>query len=509
MPILRKLIPAALLGALLAPTALADDQPPATPPHAGVAATPPATPAPETPHRLPADKVTSHSLALPGRTLVFKASVSTLHLQDAKGANLADVVATAYLLDGAEPAKRPIAFVFNGGPGAASAFLQFGALGPWRLPFDFKPSAPAASEENADTWLDFTDLVFIDPPGTGWSRITATGEEPRRRFYSVEGDIEGLAAAVRQWLAANERFASPKFIVGESYGGFRGPRLAEALETKEGVGVSGLVLISPVLDFPSYFPGEAAGPLSWAARLPTMAAVAREAQGAPPTRAGLADVEAYAGGDYVLDFLRGARDAAAVERMSARVSTITGLDKTLVARLQGRIDLEAFTREFDRAHGKVLAPHDASIEAYDPEPQAYQSRWLDPGIDGLNAPLTSAAEDHYARRLGWKSELRYDLLSHDVNHAWDWGHRPDGPQSVSALRRVLALDPHLRVLIAHGFSDLVTPYFAAKLVIDQIPDFGASNRLTLAVYPGGHMHYARDESRKALRRDAQKLIEGK
>jgi carboxypeptidase C (cathepsin A) len=509
MLISRKLVYALLCFVACAAPARGDDVPSAAPQHAAPGAPSPASPpSPAEAHKLPADKVTSHSIAFPERKLSFKASVSTIHLLDGKGAPEADIVATAYLLDGADAGKRPIAFVFNGGPGAASAFLQFGALGPWRLPFEFHPSAAPALLDNADTWLDFTDLVFIDPPGTGWSRIVAPGEEARKRFWSVGGDIEALAAAVRQWLAANDRLASPKFIVGESYGGFRGPRLAEALATREGVGVTGLVLVSPVLDFPAYFNADETNPVAWAARLPSYVATAREASG-PLSRAALADAEAYAGGDYVLDFLRGARDPAAVARMSERVAALTGLDRALVAKLHGRVSLDAFTREFARAQGKVLAAHDASIEAYDPEPEAYQSHWLDPGIDGPAAQIASAAVDVYARRLGWKYEFRYDLLNHNVNSAWDWGRGLSGNESASALRRVLALDPHLRVLIAHGFTDLVTPYFGAKLLIDQIPDFGAANRVTLAVYPGGHMLYTRDESRKALRRDAQRLFEGK
>ncbi|HYA80102.1 MAG TPA: peptidase S10 [Methylocystis sp.] len=479
----------------------------ASPAPAASPATAPA-PAPAEARKLPADKVTTHTLALHDRKLAFKANVSTIHITDSKGGPEADIVTTAYTLDGADIGKRPITFVFNGGPGAASAFLQLGALGPWRLPFDFEPSAPAIVQDNPDTWLDFTDLVFVDPPGTGWSRITATGDDARRRMWSVDGDIGVLAAAVRQWLAANERLSSPKYIVGESYGGFRGPRLAETLMKSEGVGVSGLVLVSPVLDFGAFFGGDSASPMAWAARLPTLTAVARETKG-PVTRTAQADVEAYAEGDYVLDFLRGARDAAAVERMSARVAAFTGLEPALVKRLHGRVSLDAFVREFLRAQGKVLAPHDASVEAYDPDPSAYESKWLDPVIDGLNGPLTSAVFDLYARKLGWKSELRYELINHEVGHAWEWGRSLRGIESESQLRRLLALDPHLHVLIAHGFFDLVTPYFASQLIINQIPDYGPSDRVTLAVYAGGHMLYVRDDSRKALRHDAQKLYEAR
>jgi carboxypeptidase C (cathepsin A) len=196
--------------------------------------------------------------------------------------------------------------------------------------------------------------------------------------------------------------------------------------------------------------------------------------------------------------------------MSERVSAITGLDRDLVAQLRGRVSVNAFLREFSRAKAKILAPHDASLEAYDPEPEKYHSHWLDPAIEGLLAPLTSAAVDVYERRLGWKTDLRYELINFDVNKAWNWSHALDkSNESGTALRRLLALDPNMRVLIAHGLTDLVTPYYAAKLLLDQTPDFGPPGRVRLAVYPGGHMHYSRDGSRKALRRDARELFEGR
>jgi carboxypeptidase C (cathepsin A) len=455
---------------------------------------------------LPADSTTEQTLALTGRTLRFKATAGTIKLTDGKGAPQADVAYVAYQLDGAPAASRPVTFVFNGGPGAASVWLQLGALGPWRLPMQhgaINPSATPALVDNDDTWLDFTDLVFIDPPGTGYSRVTAPGEEARDRLWSVKGDIEALSVVVRRWLAANERLGSPKFIVGESYGGFRGPRLAKALTTEQGIGIAGLVLISPVLDFAAL---GGSSPLSFARLLPSYAAAAREKNG-PVTRADLADVEQYAAGDYLVDGLRGPRDAAAVARMVDRVTTLTGLDAGLVRGLDGRIDKDTFLREFDRAHARVGAVYDATVGAYDPWPAAGDSHWLDPILDGFRAPLASAMMDLYARRLGWKIEDRYEPLSASVNRGWDWGGGLRPPQVTGDLREMLALDPRFRVLVTHGLTDVQTPYFATKLLLDQIPDYGAAGRLTLKVYPGGHMHYMRDDTRKALREDARQLIE--
>ena len=459
------------------------------------------------PRQLPADSVTEHALVLPDRTLSFKATAGAIKLSDESGAEQADVAYVSFVLPGADPQTRPVTFVFNGGPGAASAWLNLGALGPWRLPMSgaaVYPSATPALVDNAETWLDFTDLVFIDPPGAGYSKIVA-GDEARKKFWSVGGDIDALSVVVRKWLAANERFASPKFIVGESYGGFRAPRLAKALTTEQGVGVNGLILISPVLDFAMMENSD--GPFPLAIRLPSYAAAARENVG-PVSREQLASVEQYAAGEYLADYLKGPRDAEAVARMVARVTDFSGLDPELVRRLGGRIDQVTFEREFDRAHGKIAAAYDASVRAYDPSPTSNQSEWLDSYLEGFVAPLASAMTDLYARRLGWKTEDAYEALDSRVSRGWDWGRGLRPPESIEALRQMLALDPNLRVLVTHGLTDMQAPYFASKLALDQIPDYGPPGRLALKVYSGGHMYYARDESRKALRDDARRLIEG-
>ena len=457
--------------------------------------------------KLPADTTSAFTLNIDGRSLAFHVTAGSLQLKDEAGAPQAVVAYVAYTLDGADPARRPVTFAINGGPGAASAWLHLGALGPWRLPMSgLSPASPPALVDNSETWLDFTDLVFVDPPGTGYSRIVAPGDDARRRFWSVEGDVDGLAATIRRWLVAEQRLASPKFIVGESYGGFRGPRLAEALATDQGVGVAGLVLISPALDLAALAAGPD-DPFPLLTRLPSYAA-ARRSRAGPVSRADLADVERYATGDYLADWLRGPGDAAALERMSKRVAELTGIDLETVRRLGGRIDEETFLREFERPQGKVVAFYDATVDAYDPFPAGRGSGFHDPVLPGFEPAFASAIVDLYERKLGWKVEGRYELLNDAVNHDWRWGERLARPEALSALRRMLALDPKFRVLVAHGLTDVQAPYFATALELAQIPDFGPSGRLTLKVYPGGHMVYADDDSRRALRDDARRLIEG-
>jgi len=462
--------------------------------------------APSEKPRLPADSTAEFTLNVAGRSLSFKATAGSLRLADDNGAPQAEIAYVAYQLDGADSAKRPVTFAINGGPGSGSAWLQLGALGPWRLPMnDLSPSSPPVLVDNAETWLDFTDLVFIDPPGTGYSKIVAPGEEAKKKLWSVDGDVDALSVVIRRWLTANERLISPKFIVGESYGGFRGPRLAKNLATAQGVGVSGLILISPVLDFGAYIGGPSE-PFTLLTRLPSYAAAYREKKG-PVTPGDLTDVEAYAVGDYLQDWLRGPRDHAAVERMEQRVAALTGMDPQILRRLGGHIEKDEFLHEFERAQGKVLAFYDASIDAYDPFPTEDRSHSLDPVASGFDGPFSSAVTDLYERKLAWKVEDRYELLNESVAGHWDWGGKLNAPESITALRQMLALDPNFRVLISHGLTDLQTPYFATKLMLDQIPDYGAPGWLILKVYGGGHMHYSRDDTRKALRDDARRLID--
>ncbi|MGB8278853.1 MAG: peptidase S10 [Methylovirgula sp.] len=460
------------------------------------------------PNPLPPEATTAQTLELPDRTLHFKAKAGAIRLSDAQsGAPLADISFVAFQVDGADPAKRPVTFAINGGPGAGSGWLDLGALGPWRLPLIGAGRAPSAQPTpvpNADTWLDFTDLVFIDPPGTGYSRILSKDAAVKKNFYSVDGDIDSLAIIIRKWLTENKRLESPKFIVGESYGGFRAPKIAYRLEDHEGIGISGLVMISPVLDF-SWFDG-ATNPMVFVTHLPSLTATARDLTGLDP-RKQLADVEAYAAGPYMVDLLRGERDPEALARVSAKVANFTGLDPALVRKLGGRVDSATFVRERDRASGKVGSQYDALTTGYDAYPHLARADYSDPILDVLKAPFASAMAYITAKKLNWFVDARYEILNEEVNKEWDWGkHQP--AEAMSDLRHVLALDPHLHILIVHGVTDQVTPYFASKLLIDQVPPMGDPNRLRLVVYGGGHMVYALDQSRAALRGEAKHLIEG-
>jgi carboxypeptidase C (cathepsin A) len=469
----------------------------------GAAATPPAAEQ----HRLPPDSTTRQTLALPGRTLDFTATAGSIRIFDDKGEPQADIAYNSYQLDGADRASRPVTFLFNGGPGASSAWLQLGAAGPWRLQIGGDGAVSSATPDllpNAETWLDFTDLVFIDPVGTGYSRFVASGEDVRKRFLSVDGDVSSIALVIRRWLEKYDRLSSPKFVAGESYGGIRGPKIVRNLQTQQGVGVRGLILVSPLLDFRDF---SGSSLLQYSYTLPTMAAVAREvreAGRAPLTRADLADVERYAQGEFLTDLIKGQADTQAATRLADKVAALTGIDQAVSRRLAGRFEVGEFRREFDRRNGRVTGRYDASVMGFDPYPDSNSAHFGDPSGDSLMAPLTSAAVELTTRKLNWRPDGSYQLLSESVNRSWDFGRGP--AESISQLRQVLALDPKMKLLVGHGLFDLATPYFASKVLLDQLPAYASPDRVKLVVYPGGHMFYSRDGARQAFRAEVEKVM---
>ncbi len=459
---------------------------------------------------LPPPAITEHSVDLGGRALKFKASIGAMPIKDeASGELLAEVVTTAFVLsaDGGKPepgACRPIVFAFNGGPGAGSAWLDLGALGPWRLPMAGAAHAPSAAplvSDNRESWLDFADLVFIDPPGTGFSRL-GDSDAARKKFWSVEGDVDLLASVVRRWLLQAKKLDCPKYLVGESYGGFRAPKVARALQEKENIGVAGLILLSPALDF-GWFEGHN-NPLVDAARLPSLAASHAQAQ----SRAELAEAESYAGGAYLADLLRGPRDEAAQARIAGRIAELTGLSPERVRRLQGRIGLEDWAFEADASGRAIASYYDGATQEANAAPGRRPREWSDPVLDGLRAPMATAMTELCVDKLKWPVEARYEILADGVAESWNWGSRRRSLEAVGDLRRAQALDPRLKVLVAQGLYDLVTPYYANRLLLDLTPPIGAPDRIGFLALPGGHMFYAADFSRAALRDAARKTISG-
>jgi carboxypeptidase C (cathepsin A) len=234
-----------------------------------------------------------------------------------------------------------------------------------------------------------------------------------------------------------------------------------------------------------------------------MAAVAREAKGTM-TRADLAEVERYAQTEYLTDLIKGQADREATTRLADKVAALTGIDQAVSRRLAGRFEVGEFRREFDRRSGRVTGRYDASVSGFDPYPDSNYDRFGDPSGDSLTAPLTSAAVDLTTRKLNWRPDGSYHLLSESVNRSWDFGRGP--AESISQLRQILALDPKMKLLVGHGLFDLATPYFGSKVLLDQLPAFAGPDRVKLVVYPGGHMFYSRDGARQAFRAEVEKVM---
>jgi carboxypeptidase C (cathepsin A) len=451
---------------------------------------------------LPADKTVRQSARIGGRAIAYDATVGTLSVRDEKGKEIGQIVYTAYTVPGADY-RRTVTFAFNGGPGASSVYLNLGAIGPKRVQFGAQGDAPSdlpVATDNPNSWLDFTDLVFIDPIGTGFSRSLVDEAATKKAFYANDPDIKYLSKTVYDWLVKAGRLRSPKYLVGESYGGYRVPRIAYELQSQIGVGINGMVMVSPYLDPASGNDATALSPLPWMIDLPSMAAANLERHNQLTPEA-MAQVEAYTRGEFATDLLRGRADQAAVARLVSHVSALTGLDPALVQKLGGRVDSATYLREVHRADATIGSVYDSNVTAFDPFPWSADRRSNDPILDALIAPTTSAMVDFVTREVGWKTDARYNALSYAVNNAWERGRPEDTP--VQDLRKAIAIDPRMAVMIAHGWDDLSCPFFASRLIVDQMPAFGAAERVKLRVYPGGHMFYSRSDSGARFKEDAR------
>jgi carboxypeptidase C (cathepsin A) len=384
-------------------------------------------------------------------------------------------------------------------------YLNFGAIGPKRVNFGVdgdNPSDPAVLHDNPGTWLGFTDLVFIDPIGTGYSRALVPDDKATKLFYSTDNDIKYLSRMVYDWLVKNGRMESRKYLVGESYGGFRGPRITEYLQTQLGVAMNGVVLLSPYLDAASS-DDENVSPLPWMLTLPSIAAAHLEREHRLTPEA-MAPIIEYTRGDYATALMKGRSNPAATDAMIQKVTELTGLDPVFVKRSGGRLETQAYLREVYRAEGKLGSRYDSNVTAWDPFPYAPHQVGGDPILNGIIAPTTTAMVNFITQTVGWKYDGRYNALSYDVNNLW---HEDDDANkgSVSELRQAVANDPNLRVLIAHGWDDLSCPFMASVLIVDQIPEMGDPTRVQVKEYPGGHMFYARPTSQAALLQDVKTL----
>ena len=453
---------------------------------------------------LPGDAHVAQSIQLDGKVLHYTVTVGTLPVFDQDNKKSGEVVFTAYTVEGKD---RPVAFALNGGPGAASVFLNFGAIGPKYIEFGEQgdsPSDPANLKDNPGTWLDFTDLVFIDPIGTGFSRSLVSAAETKKQFYSTDADIHYLSRIIYDWLVKNGRLSSRKYLTGESYGGYRGPRITHYLQSQLGVAMNGVVLVSPYLN-PTLDENGDVSPIPWMLTLPSITAAHLEREHKLTPQA-MAPVIAYTRGEYATDLLKGRSDPEATARVVRRVTELTGLEAEFVRRSGGRLEVGAYLREVFREQGKIGSVYDSNVTSWDPFPFAPEQRTNDPLLEKIIAPTTTAMVDFVTRVVGWKTDARYNTLSYEVNSQWDRDSRALRAGAAGDLRQAVAADPKLRVLIAHGWNDLSCPFMGSVLTVDQMPVMGDATRVEVHEYPGGHMFYSRLDSRIALRKQAEEMF---
>jgi len=456
---------------------------------------------------LPEDKSVAQTITVNGKTLHYTATVGTITLKSDDDKPTGDVTYIAYVLDTPkdQPHNRPVTFALNGGPGASSVYLNLGAIGPRHIAFANEgdsPSDPALLTDNPGTWLDFTDLVFIDPIGTGFSRSEVDEAETKKLFYAPTPDVEYLSLVIYKWLVKNDRLLDKKYLIGESYGGYRGPRIAFYLQGTLGVGLNGVVLVSPYLN--PQFGDKDLSPIPWMTTLPPIVAAHLESEG-KLTDAAMADVIDYTRGEYATTLLKGRSDPAATDAMIARVTQMTGLDPTFVKYSGGRLDTQAYLREVHRSQGRLGSIYDSNVTGFDPFPFSPDQESNDPILASIIAPTTTAMVDFVTRTVGWKTEARYNALSYDVNRLWD---RSTDLRvgSVPDLRQAVAADPKLRILILHGWNDLSCPFMGSILSIDQMPLMGDPNRVQVHEFPGGHMFYTRPTNGAGLHQLAEQMV---
>jgi carboxypeptidase C (cathepsin A) len=435
----------------------------------------------------------------------------------ALGEPQAAVMATSYALKGADPRTRPVCFAFNGGPGSASVWLHLGALGPKRVvtPDDGSmPEAPYAVADNRHTWFEHFDLVFVDPPHTGWS--TTASAEARKKMLSVDGDVTALSDVIRVWLTRHKRWGSPVYLAGESYGTTRGAAMADKLQSA-GVALSGLILISCAMDLQSLVFAPL-NDLPYTLFLPAFANTSQyhgllKGELAKSPAAARAAAESFVDEDYAAALLAGARlDGKRRERIARRIAELTGLPQALVEEKNLRISDQAYFMEALRGQGRIVG----RLEARATGPMAAsrgREMEFDPGIEAIAPPYTMAAMAYFGEQLGMSTETRYEVLSHDTNKAWNWNRGEDkgnGFATTSAdLARAMRRNAHLKVFVASGRYDLGTPYSASDWSLAQL-DAPAQvlARVTHRYYDAGHMMYTREADLTQLKSDLAAWLGG-
>ena len=458
---------------------------------------------------------TQHELRLAGRILKYSVTTGLMPLKNEQGEVEAQVFFMAYVADRPSgPEKRPLTISFNGGPGSSSVWLHLGALGPKRVKMlddGGMPSPPYALVDNEHTWLDLTDMVFIDPVGTGYSR--ASKPELGKKFWGLQGDIESVGEFIRLYLTRYERWGSPLFMVGESYGTTRAAGLSGYL-VEQGIAFNGILLVSSILNFQTarFTKGN---DTPYALFLPTYTATAWYHKKLPadllarPVKAVLEEARAFAGGDYTIALAKGDRLSPA-ERASAldKLSRYTGLHKAWLDEANLRVEIQQFCKELLRGDKRTVGRLDSRFKGID-EDSVSAEPGFDPSMAAIRPPFTAAFNDYVRRQLGYKSDLPYYILGGGISTPWDFGRAGSGFADTSeALRSAFSKNPAMRLFVASGYYDLATPFFATEYTLSHMGlDPTQRARIVTHEYEAGHMMYIKLEELAKLKKDVAEFIE--
>ena len=463
----------------------------------------------------PGEPVTKRlAILLGGKPLAYDVTTGLMPIRNDQGETEAQIFFVAYTRhDAGDRARRPLMFSFNGGPGSASVWLHLGAVGPKRVDFPDAviPAPPFHLVDNQETWLDKTDLVFIDPVGTGYSR--ATKPELTKKFHGLQGDIQSVGEFIRMYLTRYDRWTSPLFLVGESYGTTRAAGLAGRLVERNGIAFNGIILVSTVLNFSTltFDPGH---DVPYAVYLPTYTATAWYHKKLAPDlqrdlKSALEAAEKWAASDYTIALSRG--DQLTPEEHKAAVAGLarfTGLDPSYVDLADLRIEPTRFRKELLRKERRSVGRLDSRYLGDDASGVSERPDF-DPSMAAIRPPYTSMINSYLRDALGYKTDVPYYILGEGVG-AWDWGlgGRQGYPETATSLRDALAQNPSMKVMIASGYFDLATPFAATESTFAHMglaPEL--RKNLRFEEYEAGHMMYVNPASLAKLKRDVASFID--
>ncbi|NNF06901.1 MAG: peptidase S10 [Candidatus Eisenbacteria bacterium] len=461
------------------------------------------------------ESVTKHTITIGGQSVTYTATAGTINLTKEDGTARASVFYMAYTRDNAGPVEsRPLTFSFNGGPGSSSVWLHLGVFGPRIVVMDEDgnaPTPPYSLRDNPHSLIDVSDFVFIDPVSTGYSRAVEGNAEPKE-FHGLDKDIEAVAEFIRKYVTRNERWSSPKFLVGESYGTTRAAGLSNYLQNRHGMYFNGIMLVSSILEFQTarFHVGN---DLPYMLFLPTYTATAWYHNQLPSDLQGdlqtaLRASEDFALGEYAEALLKGTKlDEAQRNRVAKELARLTGLSEEYVQQSDLKVPIWMFCKELMRDERRTAGRLDSRFIGIDRD-GAGDSYEYDASYAEILGPYTATMNDYVRRELKYETDLPYEILTGKVR-PWDYTtHQNQYVNVAERLREAMTKNPDLKVFVANGYYDLATPYFATEYTFSRLGlDPTLRDNVTMAYYESGHMMYIHQPSLVKMKADLKAFVE--